>query len=138
MKARRDKAFWLIGILTILLIVVIAFSPPTTARIISGLLFLLFFPGYGLIAALFPKKRNLGGVGRLALSFGLSIAVMPLMGLILHYFPWWIGLYPILISLTVFIFATSGVAWSAGESLIRKKDSGHHLIYGCLSGEGRA
>jgi len=111
MKARRDKDLWLIGILTILLIVVIAFSPSTIAQIILGLPFLLFFPGYVLIAALFPKKGSLGGVERLALSFGLSIAVVPLIGLILNYTPWGIRLYPILISLAVFILATSGVAW---------------------------
>ena len=111
MKARRDKDLWLIGILTILLAVVIAFSPSTIARIILGLPFVLFFPGYTLIAALFPRKGSLGGVERVALSFGLSIAVVPLIGLILNYTPWGIRLYPILISLAVFILATSGVAW---------------------------
>jgi uncharacterized membrane protein len=111
MKAKLDKDLWLIDIVTILLIVVIAFSPSTTARIILGLPFLLFFPGYVLIAALFPKKGSLGGVERLALSFGLSIAMVPLIGLILNYTTWGIRLYPILISLTVFILVTSGVAW---------------------------
>lgn len=111
MKAKLGKDLWLIGILTILLIVVIAFSPSTIARIILGLPFLLFFPGYTLMAALFPKKGSLGGVERLALSFGLSIAVVPLVGFILNYTPWGIRLYPILISLAVFILAASGVAW---------------------------
>jgi len=111
MKARRDNDLWLIGIVTILLIVVIAFFPSTIARVILGLPFLLFFPGYVLIAALFPKKGDLGGVERVALSFGLSIAVVPLIGLILNYTTWGIRLYPILISLVVFILATSGVAW---------------------------
>lgn len=111
MKSRRDSDLWLIDIVTILLIVVIAFSPSTIARTVLGLPFLLFFPGYVLIAALFPKKGSLGGMERVALSFGLSLAVVPLMGLILNYTPWGIRLYPILISLAVFILATSGVAW---------------------------
>ena len=111
MKAKPGKDLWLIGILTILLAVVIAFSPSTIARIILGLPFLLFFPGYTLIVALFPKKESLGGVERLALSFGLSIAVVPLMGFVLNFTPWGIRLYPILISLAVFILAASGVAW---------------------------
>jgi len=111
MKARRDKDLWLIGVVTILLIVVIAFSPSTIARTILGLPFLLFFPGYTLIATLFPRKGDLGGVERVALRFGLSIAVVPLIGLILNYTPWGIRLYPILISLAVFILATSGIAW---------------------------
>jgi uncharacterized membrane protein len=111
MKARRDNDLWLIDILTILLIVIIALCPSTIARIILGLPFVLFFTGYTLMAALFPKKGSLGGVERVALSFGLSIAVVPLIGLILNYTPWGIRLYPILISLAVFILATSGVAW---------------------------
>jgi uncharacterized membrane protein len=117
MKAKLDQDLWLIGILTILLVVVIAFSPSTTARIILGLPFLLFFPGYTLTAALFPKKGSLGGVERVALSFGLSIAVVPLIGLILNFTPWGIRLAPILISLAVFIIATSGVAWYRREKL---------------------
>ena len=117
MKARPDKDLWLIGILTILLAVVIAFFPSTVARIILGLPFLLFFPGYTLMAALFPKKGSLGGVERVALSFGLSIAVVPLIGLVLNFTPWGIRLEPILISLAVFIIAASGVAWYRREKL---------------------
>lgn len=76
-----------------------------------GLIFVLFFPGYTLIAALFPRRGDLDGVQRLALSFGLSIAVVPLIGLILNYTPWGIGLYPVLVSVLVFIFVMAGVAW---------------------------
>jgi uncharacterized membrane protein len=71
----------------------------------------LFFPGYTLIAALFPRKSSLGGIERVALSFGLSIAVVPLIGLMLNYTPWGIRLYPILVSLTAFIVILSVVAW---------------------------
>jgi uncharacterized membrane protein len=117
MKARHDKDLWLIGILTIVLAVVIAFVPSSPARIILGLPFLLFFPGYTLMSALFPKRGSLGGVERVALSFGLSIAVVPLIGLILNFTPWGIRLYPILISLAVFIIAASGVAWYRRERL---------------------
>jgi uncharacterized membrane protein len=70
-----------------------------------------------LIAALFPKKGSLGGVERVALSFGLSIAVVPLIGLVLNFTPWGIRLYPILISLAVFIIAASGVAWHRRKKL---------------------
>jgi uncharacterized membrane protein len=117
MKARQDKDLWLIGILTVLFAVVIAFFPSTIARIILGLPFLLFFPGYTLMAALFPKKGSLGGVERVALSFGLSIAVVALIGLVLNFTPWGIRLAPILISLAVFIIAISGVAWYRREKL---------------------
>ena len=64
-------------------------------RIILGLLFVLFLPGYSLIAALFPKKKDLDTIERLALSFGLSIAITPLIGLLLNYTPFGIRLTPI-------------------------------------------
>ena len=117
MKSRLDNDLWLIGILTILLAVVIAFLPSTVARIILGLPFLLFFPGYTLMSALFPKRGSLGGVERVALSFGLSIAVVPLIGLVLNFTPWGIKLEPILISLAVFIIVASGVAYYRREKL---------------------
>ena len=79
-------------------------------RIALGLLFVLFFPGYTLIAALFPRKGALDGIERLALSLGLSIAVVPLIGLVLNYTPWGIRLSPILFSLLGFILAMAAVA----------------------------
>jgi len=112
-----DKDLWLIGIATVLLAVVIAVSPAGRARIVLGLPFLLFFPGYTLVAALFHKKDSLGGVERVALSFGLSIAIVPLIGLILNFTPWGIRLDPILISIAVFIIAASGVAAYRRETL---------------------
>ncbi len=72
---------------------------------------MLFLPGYALIAALFPAKSDLDGIERTALSFGLSIAVVPLIGLGLNYTPWGIRLLPILISLSIFTFVTCGLAY---------------------------
>ena len=79
-------------------------------RIVLGLLFLLFFPGYALMAALFPKKGQFDTVEFIALSFGLSIAIVPLIGLILNYTPWGIRLDPILICITLFIIIASSIA----------------------------
>ncbi len=80
-------------------------------RVALGLPFILFFPGYVLIAALFSRKDDLSGIERVALSFGLSIAVVPLIGLGLNYTPWGIRLAPVLVSLIIFIVAVSGIAW---------------------------
>lgn len=80
-------------------------------RIGLGLPFVLFFPGYVLIAALFPQKDDLGGIERVALSFGLSIAVAPLIGLGLNYTPWGIRLAPILISLVIFILFMGAISF---------------------------
>jgi uncharacterized membrane protein len=83
----------------------------TSVRNILGLPLVLFLPGYALIAALFPAKPDLDGIERTALSFGLSIAVVPLIGLGLNYTPWGISLLPILISLSVFTFIMCGLAY---------------------------
>ncbi len=102
----------LIAILVVSLILVPAvLFTSGVLRIVLGLPFLLFFPGYTLIAALFPRKASLGGIERIALSFGLSIAVVPLIGLILNYTPWGIRVTPVLFSIIVFIVAMCGVAW---------------------------
>jgi uncharacterized membrane protein len=71
----------------------------------------LFFPGYALIAALFPRKNDLDGIERLALSFGLSIAVVPLIGLGLNFTPFGIRLVPILVSLSVFTLVMLLIAY---------------------------
>jgi uncharacterized membrane protein len=100
--------------LTTVLCVIFVLTPilnDTIFRIILGLLLILFIPGYSLIAALFPKKGDLDGIERTALSFGLSIAVTPLIGLILNYTPFGIRLAPILISLSAFTIIISIIAY---------------------------
>lgn len=89
----------------------------TMFRNILGLPLVLFLPGYALIAALFPAKSDLDGIERVALSFGLSIAVVPLIGLGLNYTPWGIRLLPILTSLSVFTFIMCGLAYLRRASL---------------------
>ncbi|MCL0036603.1 DUF1616 domain-containing protein [Dehalococcoidia bacterium] len=111
MRIKIQNELLAINILSVVLILTISFFPIQALRIILGLPFILFFPGYTLIAALFPKKSGLDAIERVALSFGLSIAVVPLIGLVLNYTPWGIRLYPILVSLTVFIATMSAIAW---------------------------
>ncbi len=96
--------------LSIFLDLLIIYFPNSLARKALGLAFILFFPGYVFITALFPEKKELDNLERLALSFGLSIAIVPLIGLALNYTPWGIRLIPILVSLTVFNIALAIVA----------------------------
>ncbi|MDD1760072.1 MAG: DUF1616 domain-containing protein, partial [Methanothrix sp.] len=90
-------------------------------RIPLGLLMVLFLPGYTLIAALFPQKKDLDGIERLALSFGLSIAVVPLIGLGLNYTPWGIRLTPVVISLALFTLAMTAIARWRRQSLLEEE-----------------
>jgi len=99
-----------IGLSTATLLIVIAVLPGNWTRIVLGLPFVLFFPGYTLIAALYPRAADLDGIERIALSLGLSLAVTPLIVLILNYTPWGIRMVPILVALTVFIAGCSLVA----------------------------
>jgi uncharacterized membrane protein len=55
-----------------------------------------------LIEALYSKAQDLEGLERVALSIGLSLAVVPLIGLVLNYTPWGIRLEPITASLALF------------------------------------
>lgn len=76
------------------------YSALTVPRIALGSLFVLFLPGYSLIEALYPRGDELSPLERLALSIGLSLALVPLVGLILNYTPWGIRLDPIIASLS--------------------------------------
>jgi len=80
-------------------------------RIILGLPLLLFLPGYSLVTTLFPKRHDLGVIERVALSFGLSIAVVSLLGLALNYTSLGIKLIPILIVISTFTTSLSIIAW---------------------------
>jgi hypothetical protein len=86
--------------LTVVSVYLLPPSPPFVyARYVFGALFVLFVPGYSLIEALYPKRGDLDGLERLALSIGLSLALVPLVGLVLNYTPWGIRLDPIVVSL---------------------------------------
>lgn len=100
-----------LNLLVLALILAINFIPSSFIRIVLGLPFVLFFPGYTLIAALFLKRTGMDAIERVALSFGMSIAIVPLVGLLLNYTSWGIRLEPVLYSNALFIFVTSIVAW---------------------------
>jgi hypothetical protein len=82
-------------------------SPLIALRWVLGSVFVLFIPGYVAVEALFPKGRELDGIERFALSVGLSLALVPLVALLLNYTPWGIRLTPIVTSLFI---ATVGLS----------------------------
>src|SRR5438309_3125761 len=76
----------------------------------------LFVPGYVLVAALFPgsltpEKTEIDWIERIALSFGLSIAVVPFLGLLLNFTPWGIRFAPIVITIAAFTILVGLAAW---------------------------
>jgi len=68
----------------------------------AAILLVLFVPGYAIVAALFPGKREIDWIERIALSVGLSIAVVPLLGLLLNFSPWGIRFAPIVVTIAAF------------------------------------
>jgi len=92
--------------------------PLVYLRYALGIIFVLFLPGFAFIKAMFPAKvpvktssENMDTIERVALGFGMSLALVPIVGLILNYTPWGIRLTPItlsLLALTV-VFATAAV-----------------------------
>jgi len=137
------------------LVVFLPWVNETPLRIVFGLPFVLFLPGYAFIAALFPEagespadeteanadaettvgadteeivesdtertdeegfslsggdRSGIDGIERVALAFGLSIAIVPLLGLILNFTPWGIRLVPIVITVAGFTLVSTAVA----------------------------
>ena len=111
MRIRLGNEFWLLNLLVIALVVSIILAPSEVLRIVIGLPFVLFFPGYVLMAALFPRREGLGGIERVALSFVMSITVVPLIGFILNYTWWGITMESVLYSVAAFILVVSIIAW---------------------------
>jgi len=115
--------FWLLVasvIATFSLIYLTPQNPPFTyLRYGFGSLFVLYLPGAALIELLYPKPKDLSQLERLALSIGLSLALVPLVGLILNYTPWGIRLDPIFASLSLLTLGLASGAVARKYSLLR-------------------
>jgi uncharacterized membrane protein len=94
-------------------------------RTIFALPLVIFLPGYALISMLFPDKTGLEGMERVALSIGMSVAVVPLIGLALNFTPWGIREIPLLVTLSLFILLASAVAYTRRKQL--PEDSAFHI-----------
>lgn len=124
---RLGNGLILLNLIDAILILIVIFFPSNVLRIILVIPFLLFFPGYTLLLAIFARKEEIGGVERVVLSFGLSVAAVALIGLILNYTLWGISLEPILYSIVSLILITSIIAWLRQRRLIENERFGNKL-----------
>jgi len=95
----------IIFVLLSLLMLITVLIPPlnrTPIWMVPGSLFILFIPGYLLLAIMFPKKDDLEWIERFGLGCGGSLILTSLIGLAFNYTPWSIRLELILIVLAVF------------------------------------
>ena len=95
--------------------------PLVIIRWILGSIFVLFLPGYVTVQALFPEGKELDSIERVALTIGLSLALTPLIGLVLNYTPWGIRLNPIVTALTLFTIGLAMIGTVRRYGLLSKK-----------------
>lgn len=114
---KTEKASWYwVTIVLITASVITVLGVPENAypivylRYVLGIILVLWLPGYSLTKALFPEKE-IDNIERTALSIGMSLALVPIIGLILHYTPWGIETTPVTLSLLALtaIFATAAI-----------------------------
>ncbi len=93
--------YWCALLATLLSLILISVSSGFALylRYLFGGLLVLFLPGFSLVELLYSKRKELDDLTRVALSIGLSLAIVPLTGLVLNYTPWGIRLLPVAISL---------------------------------------
>ena len=118
MSVKSKDELIILNLLSLLLFLCILFLPDNSLRIVLGIPFILFLPGYSLMATLYPRKTGISGKERIIWSIGLSIAIVPLIGLCLNLIPQGIGLIPGVVGITSFIFIMSVVAWYRRRSLV--------------------
>jgi len=84
--------------------------PIVYARYLLGSIFVLLLPGYSFVKALFPTKE-IDSIERAALSVGMSLALVPITGLLLNYTPWGLRITPVTLSLLALttVFATAAI-----------------------------
>jgi uncharacterized membrane protein len=113
-RSLRDNLDFLIlaGLSCVLVLVVFALPAWASAlRVFFSLVFVLVAPGYALGALLFPKQGDIDGVERLVLGLGLSVVVVPLVGLLFNYTPWGIRLLPMTLGLALFTVCMVAAAY---------------------------
>jgi len=123
LKTSAALWFWTTLVLTLATLTAVFTIPETDyplvyVRYALGATFVLGLPGYAFTRALFPQQlpiktgeKDLDIIERAALSIGMSLALVPMVGLLLNYTPWGISLTPIVLSLVTLtvVFAVAAI-----------------------------
>jgi hypothetical protein len=115
MRSGEARWFWatiFLGAMTTTVVFAIPEGtyPLAYVRYVVGTIFVLWLPGYTFLKALFPSKKDLGTVERFALSIGLSLALVPIVGLVLNYTPWGVKQTPMTVGILALSLALATVA----------------------------
>lgn len=128
--------WWTIAITIVTAVMIFTISedfyPWIYLRNAFGLVFILFLPGYAFVKAVFPinmpievSSRELETIERIALSVGLSLALVPMVGLVLYYTPLGISVTPIVLSLlalTLFLATIAAMREHKAKSRTRGRN----------------
>jgi len=107
MKIKRNVDLYFINALSALFVLITIFLHEPILQFILGIPFILLFPGFTLMSALYPRIEDLDSSERLVLSLGLSFTIVPLIGLALNYTPFGISPTPTITLLFLFILLMS-------------------------------
>jgi uncharacterized membrane protein len=127
--AKSNRAWWYwITISTALLAATLALATPedpfplSLVRYTFESIFILWLPGYVFLRILYPKIESTAQ--RIAFSIGLSLVLVPLIGLLLNYTDWGIRRIPLTISLLAFvlIMATAAFVRDLAAETTHRKD----------------
>jgi len=113
---RRNRDILILAGLGFFLPVLLVLPVPLL-RVPIGLAGVFLLPGYALVILLFSKEDRLDLVARLAVSFGLSIAILPLLALLLNALPWGIQPWSMAVALSTWILLCCGIALFRRRSL---------------------
>lgn len=101
--SKHTQWYWIIIIIEAILGILLLLpeiTPLLWIRYVLGAIFVLYIPGYAIVRTLYATK-TLDFIERNVLNVGLSLAVVPLIGFILDFTPWRIGLTTIFSTLII-------------------------------------
>jgi uncharacterized membrane protein len=123
LKNSQARWYWIttiFALITLLLVFLVPekLEPWIYLRNFLGAIFVLYLPGYTFIKTMFPIRtpikmstHDLDKIERFALNVGMSLVLVPLVGLFLNYTPLGIRLVPVFFSLLTLsiIFASTAL-----------------------------
>ena len=84
--------------------------PVNVVRWVLGSILVLYLPGFSLLELLFPTGKQIDSLERFALSIGVSLAVIPLIGLVLNFTQWGIRFASVTVALGTFTIGVLAAA----------------------------
>jgi hypothetical protein len=122
LSSSRATWYWAtmaLGLATVASVITIPENdyPRVLMRYLLGSVFIMFLPGYSVLRSIFPERMTVSGKGRevevaerIVLAIVMSMALVPVVGLLLNYTPFGLSTNSITMSLLTLTltFATAG------------------------------